>query len=628
MRILFVSWRDLAHGNAGGSEVVVDKLACGLQSRGHEVSLLCGGPAGARPYDVVTNGSTYSQYLTAGPRYLQHFRDADLVVDVVNGMPFFSPLWRRGPRLCLVHHVHGEQWGQYFPAPVARTGEIVERHVLPKLYRDTHFISISDSTKADLEGLGVRGDRIHLMYNGLALDDVEDHPRSDSPMFLALGRLAPNKRLDLLLDHWKAVRPVTGGRLVIAGDGPEHDRLAALTAGDDTVELVGKVSERRKAELLSEAWLLVHTARHEGWGLVIMEAAASGTPSVAYDVPGVRDAVVDGVTGALAQDDDEFIRQWQWLATDAAVRNSLGEVGRRRAREFTWEGSIDDFLKAADAAIAEDRKTRATTTVRAVSSRPAGATAGRVARRQAPTKGLKRSAHLFKLFRREPVDPDTFYHYLAADTVRQLRPHLDLAGARVIDIGGGPGYTAEALKAEGAQCTVVEYAYDELLLHERSPDVAVQGDGQALPVATGSVQLAHSSNVLEHVPVPNEMLREMARVLEPDKGIGYMTFTNWLSPWGGHETSPWHYLGGERAVRRYERKHGQPPKNEYGKSLFRLSIAEVLEWFAAQPDLELVWVGPRYLPEWARAVVRVPGVREIVTWNLVVVFKRIEAERG
>ncbi|MBI2706175.1 MAG: glycosyltransferase [Actinobacteria bacterium] len=632
MRILFVSWRDLAHGNAGGSEVVVDRLARGLQARGHDVALLCGGPVGERPYEVVANGSTYSQYLTAGPRYLHRHRDADLVVDVVNGMPFFTPLWRRGPGLCLVHHVHGEQWGQYFPRPIARTGEVFERRVLPRLYRGTHFLSISESTKADLEALGVPGDHIHLMYNGLALEDVGTRARSDTPMFLALGRLAPNKRLDLLLEHWKAVRPATGGRLVIVGDGPEQGRLAQLVAGDDSVELAGKVTERRKAELLSEAWLLVHTARHEGWGLVIMEAAACGTPAVAYDVPGVRDAVIDGVTGVLARDDAEFVDQWQRLANDATARSSLGTVGCRRAREFTWEGSIDDFLKAADAATMEGRARGRSSWVQVAA--PAGATElppPRAVARSIPTKGLKRSAHLFKLFRREPVDPDTFYHYLAADTVRQLGPYLDLAGARVVDIGGGPGYTAEALKAEGAQCAVVEYAFDELLLHERRPDVAVQGDGQALPVASGSVQLAHSSNVLEHVPAPTDMLAEMARVLEPDRGIGYLTFTNWLSPWGGHETSPWHYLGGGRAVRRYEKRNGHAPKNEYGTSLFALSVTDVLRWFEARPDLDVLWVGPRYLPEWARVVVRVPGVREVITWNLVVVFRRkagaIEEER-
>jgi SAM-dependent methyltransferase len=235
---------------------------------------------------------------------------------------------------------------------------------------------------------------------------------------------------------------------------------------------------------------------------------------------------------------------------------------------------------------------------------------------------MARSVHLFQLFRREPVDPDRFYHYLAGDTVRHLRRFVDPAGGVAVDVGGGPGYTAEALKAAGARCLVVEYSAAELGLHERQPDAAVQGDGQALPVREGSARLVHSSNVLEHVPDWESMLSEMVRVLEPGTGTGYLTFTNWYSPWGGHETSPWHYLGGERAVARYERAHGTPPKNEYGTSLYRLHITDVLRWFRSRPDVELLWVGPRYLPEWLRWIIKVRGVREVVTWNLVVVFRR------
>ncbi len=238
-----------------------------------------------------------------------------------------------------------------------------------------------------------------------------------------------------------------------------------------------------------------------------------------------------------------------------------------------------------------------------------------------PTEGFARSVYLFGLFRKEASDPDTFYHYLAADTVRHVRRYVDPAGCIAIDVGGGPGYTAEALKGAGASCHVVEYSAAELELHDRSPDSAAQGDGQALPMRDGAAALVHSSNVLEHVPDWEAMLSEMVRVLEPG-GIGYLTFTNWYSPWGGHETSPWHFLGGRRAVDRYRRKYGTDPKNEYGVSLFRLHISDVLGWFEHRTDVEVLWVGPRYLPDWMRWIVRVPVLREVVTWNLAVVFRR------
>jgi SAM-dependent methyltransferase len=309
----------------------------------------------------------------------------------------------------------------------------------------------------------------------------------------------------------------------------------------------------------------------------------------------VRDAVEAGVTGVLARDDDEFVDQWVALAADAEWRASLGRAAEERAREFSWDRTVTDFLTAADAAILAHRE---------------------------PAKGLRRSARLFSLFRTEATDPDTFYHYLAHDTLRHIRRYRDLPGTTAIDIGGGPGYIAEALKKAQAECTVVEYSGDELVLHARTPDRAVQADGQALPLRAGSIQLVLSSNVLEHVPDWRAMLDEMVRVLEPGTGLGYLTYTPWYGPWGGHETSPWHYIGGSYAVKRYTRRYGKRPKNEYGVSLHRLHISQVLGWFRERPDVEVVWVGPRYLPEWMRWIVDIPGAREVVSWNLVVVFRR------
>jgi hypothetical protein len=127
--------------------------------------------------------------------------------------------------------------------------------------------------------------------------------------------------------------------------------------------------------------------------------------------------------------------------------------------------------------------------------------------------------------------------------------------------------------------------------------------------------------VLEHVPDPFAMADEMLRVTRPG-GTVFLAFTNWLSPWGGHETSPWHYLGGHHAARRYARRLGRSPKNVYGESLFPVSVAAALRWARRQRNADLVHFRPRYLPDWARPVVYVPGVREFVTWNLVLVLRK------
>jgi len=236
--------------------------------------------------------------------------------------------------------------------------------------------------------------------------------------------------------------------------------------------------------------------------------------------------------------------------------------------------------------------------------------------------GVARSVHLVQLFRHEATDPDAFYTFLADDTVECLEGFRSLAGSMAIDIGGGPGYTARALRSAGARCAVVEYSADELTLHGKTPVDAVQGDAQRLPFRDGSVDLVHSSNVIEHLPDWRAMLGEMVRVLRPGTGVGYLSFGNWFSPWGGHETSPWHYFGGDYAVRRYEQHYGRPPKNKFGTSLFRLDLAPVLRWFEEHDGVEVLSVAPRYLPDWMRWVVKVPGVREVVTWNVAIVFTR------
>ncbi len=290
MRVLFVAWRDLAHPNAGGSEVVVDELARGLRARGHEVELLCGGPVAEHEYPVTHNGGTYSQYLTAPLRYARDFRGVDLVVDVVNGMPYLSPAWRRGPNMCLLFHVHGDQWHTYFPGPVAMFGKAAERLAMRAVYGNTHIATISDSSAAALRELGVPASHVTVLDLGANMAPVDPAPRAKEPLFVAAGRLAPNKRLDLLLDHWAAVSPHTGGRLVLIGDGPQAAHLAERVAREPAlrdVVLEGRVSEARKAELFSQADLLVHTAEREGWGLVVVEAGRCGTPTLAYDVDGV-----------------------------------------------------------------------------------------------------------------------------------------------------------------------------------------------------------------------------------------------------------------------------------------------------------------------------------------------------
>lgn len=235
-------------------------------------------------------------------------------------------------------------------------------------------------------------------------------------------------------------------------------------------------------------------------------------------------------------------------------------------------------------------------------------------------EGLGRSVRLFRGFLVEQSDPDRFYRMLAVDSVEQVARFHDLADQLVLDVGGGPGYFADAFRSGGARYVSVDADAGEMSAAGLATGGSVLGSALALPFSDSSVDLCYSSNVLEHVPDPWAMGREMLRVTRSG-GRVFLSFTNWLGPWGGHETAPWHYLGGRRAADRYSRRMGHPPKNDFGRSLFAVSVGDALRW-ARGSGAELEAQFPRYHPWWARGVVRVPGVREFGTWNLVLVLRK------
>jgi len=247
--------------------------------------------------------------------------------------------------------------------------------------------------------------------------------------------------------------------------------------------------------------------------------------------------------------------------------------------------------------------------------------------RSAPTRprapwraDLRRSVRLFADFRVEQTDPARFYGALARDSVGQVSGYLDLAGATMLDVGGGPGFFRDAFQAAGATYWALDADVGELSGQGTIAAGTVIGDGMRLPFRDDAVDLCYSSNVLEHVRDPWRMAEEMVRVTRPG-GIAFISYTSWYGPWGGHETAPWHYLGGERARRRYTAKHGHEPKNKYGESLFEVTVKQGIDWARRQQLGDVLDVIPRYNPRWSHALTRVPGLRELLTWNLVIVVR-------
>ncbi|GAA2088196.1 class I SAM-dependent methyltransferase [Streptomyces albiaxialis] len=221
----------------------------------------------------------------------------------------------------------------------------------------------------------------------------------------------------------------------------------------------------------------------------------------------------------------------------------------------------------------------------------------------------------------EQADPEYCYGLLARDAAQQVEKHVPLKGATVVDIGGGSGHFTEEFRRRGAQSFLFEPDPGELYGHGRKPEGAVVADGYLLPLADGTADVTFSSNVLEHVSDPQTFLSEMVRVTRPG-GLIYVSFTNWYSPWGGHETAPWHYLGAERARARYERRTGRAAKHTLGENLFAVHVGPTLRHVRSRDDVRIVSARSRYWPFLAGAITRVPGLREFATWNLLLILRR------
>jgi SAM-dependent methyltransferase len=224
---------------------------------------------------------------------------------------------------------------------------------------------------------------------------------------------------------------------------------------------------------------------------------------------------------------------------------------------------------------------------------------------------------LLALFRSERTDPIPFYERLAELMVESLP--WPVTGARVLDVGCGPGHYGRALAAAGAQVASVDLSASEFALAGGPPIAPFVGDGGRLPIVTAGLDGLVCSNMIEHTPTPDAVIGEMARVVRPGGWI-WLSFTNWLSPYGGHEFSPWHYLGGRNAIRIRTRRGGYQ-KNIPGDGLYPLSIRQVRRMVELHPDLALVDLRPRYYPT-QRWIPKVPLVGEVLTWNAELLIAR------
>ncbi len=363
MRLLMLSWRDAQHPEAGGSETFVERVSTGMVSRGHDVTVLTSGHDGA-PADQMLSGvrhlrvgGRYSVFLRAALHLLRNGRKYDVILDIQNGVPFWTPVWTRTPVVVVVHHVHREQWPEVFGPLRSRVGWWLESRVAPRVYRRHPYITVSDATRSELAGLGVARERTHVIYSGNDLPASRSVTRSQTPTLAVLGRLVPHKRVELafaaVAEHRKCFPDL---QLSVVGHGywePELRKSVETLGISDAVHFRGYVDDDTKHDILARSWIHVLPSIKEGWGLVVVEAAFHGTPTVAFrDAGGTTESVVDGETGLLADSDEGFLRAIGVLLADPDLRRDLGAAAQIHAQRFDWTATslaVEGVLAAAAA---------------------------------------------------------------------------------------------------------------------------------------------------------------------------------------------------------------------------------------------------------------------------------------
>ncbi|MGI5841169.1 MAG: glycosyltransferase [Patescibacteria group bacterium] len=359
LNILIFNWRDIRHIWSGGAEVYVHEIAKRLVSLGHNVTLFCSNDRRSPSQEyidgvkVVRKGGFYTVYLWAFIKYFFSFRKkTDVIIDSINGVPFFSPLFSRKPKIGLLYHIHQNVFRQNLSAPMASLACFLEGKLMPKVYKNTQMVTISPSSKIDMEKLGF-GTSFPIEIINPGVEDSKFHPQKKTinPSILYLGRLKAYKSIDTLIRAMKlVVQKNPQATLKIAGFGESREYLEQLVKDlrlDKFVQFLGKVSEEAKVKLLSQSWIFVQPSSMEGWGISAIEANASGTPVIASDVPGLRDSVQNPHTGFLVTKGNapEFAKKINLLINNEKLRHKLEKGSLKWSKNFSWSKSTDQFLK-------------------------------------------------------------------------------------------------------------------------------------------------------------------------------------------------------------------------------------------------------------------------------------------
>ncbi|MCU0329769.1 MAG: glycosyltransferase family 4 protein [Candidatus Kapabacteria bacterium] len=359
MHILVLNWQDRTHPQAGGAEVHLHEIFSRIVAKGHSVTLFCCAYEGAPARETIDgiqvirlgNRSTFNWGVRRWWRREGRHLGADIVVDDINKIPFFTPHYVDIPLVGLIHHFFGDTIFQEAGVLSGHYVSYFERQI-GKVYRSTPIIVVSESTRKEAIERGIPAENISIVYNGI---DPHSFPmtvgtKEHVPTVTYFGRLKRYKSVHHLIQAFAIVRErIPSARLRILGTGDDRSHLENLVHSlgmNDAVVFHGYVSRDDKVRLLSSSHVVVNTSVKEGWGITNLEANACGTPVVVSDVPGLRDSVRQGDSGLMYPygDIQALAAAVTHILADEADRQRLSEGAVRWASTFTWSRSAQDML--------------------------------------------------------------------------------------------------------------------------------------------------------------------------------------------------------------------------------------------------------------------------------------------
>lgn len=355
MRILILHRKDIANLEAGGGALHVHRVAKYLAQKGHKVTLICANYSGGKNGDnidgvnIVRLGTKHSVYFLSPLHYLRKFKGkTDIIIDVINGPPWFSPLYSNVPKIVFQFQAFREVFLVELNKPLAFVLRSIEKFI-PYVYQNTPVVTPSHSVKKELIDMGFSERNIFVIPPGIDLEKYGPGEKSHFPLVLYVGRLKKYKGLEYLIMAMRdVVKEVLDARLLIVGKGDYADELVSLTDKlglKNIVKFNGYVSEEIKVELMQKAHVIVLPSVKEGWGIPIIEAAACGTPAIGTDTTGLRDSIIDGKTGFLVSYGEPKIlgKKIVEILKNDGLRDKLSKNALRWARNFGWDKGLCKF---------------------------------------------------------------------------------------------------------------------------------------------------------------------------------------------------------------------------------------------------------------------------------------------